>query len=136
MQSLLETLRTSQDPQKIAHEIASYFETSFKATEGMNEEQTYLYIDRIVKNISKNPHPQHLVFNNIVGRLKFMIKQTIRYYEEDLSRRKPTLKSEKTMSGLFENLSLDTIQRQESEEADDARWVKKVALDCINNFKS
>jgi hypothetical protein len=59
----------------------------------MNEEQTYTYIDRIVKNISKHPHSQQLIFNNTVGRMKFLIKQTIKIFEEDLSTKKPILNS-------------------------------------------
>lgn len=32
MQSLLETLRTSQDPQKIAYDVITYFENAFKSS--------------------------------------------------------------------------------------------------------
>ena len=88
-----------------------------------------------MKNISKHPHPQQLVFSNVVGRLKLLIKQTIRIYEEDLSLKKPTNNTEKTLYGLFEHLSIDNTLVQVPDEADDSRWIKKITLDSINSFK-
>lgn len=64
-----------------------------------------------------------------------MIKQTIKIFEEDLSSKKRTVNSEKTLVALFENLAIEDKQVKPADETDDSRWVKKVTLDSLNEFK-
>ena len=37
--------------------------------------------------------------------------------------------------GLFENLAMEDKEVETNDDAEDSRWVKKVTLDSLNEFK-